>query len=874
MKKQILKTKKAQFVEIDFFLAILILGMGIIVITAPFINVREDIQADRLSYDAVTILSTMKLQGLEQETRNGIIIKASNLGIEFNDEDTINHIIIKLIVEAQKGANKNDLMKLARYITNETLKDIIPERYKYEVTIISGDETYNLIDIEEKTSLASQSRTLLTGLQVGKPITGYIANANLKEIKKTDAVYEFIGGFIGQGDISFTIDLPNIPAQNIKNLYIEGLFKENFLIYVNKNLCAEMSEGFVNQSLNCVQYLQSDLNKISINFSGDDLNEKYVSGGLIKIEYDVIQTISANPRTITKRKYIPDITGIINMYDSIYVPGKLINVSINLNHEMDILFNSLDDSSSTDVQLIMTIGNETVYESKELGFVSYQNKLNLEYDYEDETIPFRVGFPNLTASFKGGEVDIIIITDLSGSMNRMLINSSSGITRNNCDDPDLYNETTRRISVAKCLIKDFINKTLENTDNRIALINFAANAVIYEQYTNDSAYLIQRVNDMKVEGGTCISCATAAALNISFIDEEREKIVILMTDGEANRKYINDYPIITAPYTGESNTRRISEAHSETFTDIIKSNKHTIYSIAFALNSDNGKNFLKRSSSGEDYFFEGNSGEALSAAYDSIATQIIGLGYVAQIVEITADSFEKFNTKLINSYIEYTYEPALDSSFTGKIKVTKDYELTEDCNQNVELEIGRAIIGGGYITSYSGKIWTVMVEINNAKIFDVLKYIQPLGKLGDPFMIGIKPGIIIQNSHINLLLDEGEGRIQDICNKNNKLIYDLYYPATFSISDVSEKSEGCNWNVGGKTIKIPSNYAGSNTCVLDNYDSNDVMQVLGYEIITALTHEGKLVIDLENSELEVSVAQIDNIPYMWGPAIIGVTLWR
>jgi len=414
------KNKNAQFIEIDFFLAILILATGIILISQPFIHTKEDIQADRLSYDAITILNTMNIQ----HTANYAQYKSSAeyLGFELNPEDTIAITITKLLAKHNQTGTQG-FLDLARNITNETLTKIIPPRYSFETRIHSGQNELELLDTNtnDKT-IASQSRTLLSGIDISRPITGFISTATLSTLSTTKTNYIFIGGFIGQGNMTLTTILPNY--EQIFSLDIQGQFHDDFEVRVNGYMCINhVNKAFVDQTFtNCNRRFSVGKNKIEIRFKGTDINKKYVSGGIIKVNYEFNEeAITQTPNTITERKYLTGINGLINVYDSIFIPGKLRNMRMNITHNIDIRQNQTETVNLAEFRI--TIGNRTVYADNTTGLKTHQANniipLNELSQYNNATIPIRLGFPELTTVttiIQDGAVDLVLSADLSESM--------------------------------------------------------------------------------------------------------------------------------------------------------------------------------------------------------------------------------------------------------------------------------------------------------------------------------------------------------------------------------------------------------------------------------------------------------------------------
>ena len=922
---------RGQFAEVDLFLAIFILVLGLIIITAPFIHVREDIQADRLSYDAVNMLSSLKLKDLDYSFQNEIISRFDTFGISYSYEDNLIGLITKLFVK-YKETDDEAILDFASHLANNVLRDVIPSRYLFEVYVQSGGEMYDIISIDEyqQTDIASQSRTLLTGLEVGRPITGFVSSGFIREARKVDSAYYFIGGFIGQGDLSFTM---NINSDEINDFYVEGMFYDDFSLYVNNIACANsVQAGFVNQNFaSCVSYFNQGFNTINISFLGDDLTNKHISGGNIRVDYNVSDSLSQT--SVSGRKYISGVDGVINIYDSFYVPGRLKNINFRLNHDINITLNISEEQPFNEAKLIMTIANQTVYKTYKKGpHVQFEQNVDIG-DYFEATIPFRIGFEEFSTIIEGSSaVDIVLVTDLSNSM---WFSSDNHIRQGNMinvdgfdydicgwtgdeewfrtyggTDSEYMGTYVQRIAMAICATNLLIEELFsEDKDIRVAILGFGGasggsdiyyTAVRVEDIFNfssnkDDLIAFSESTYSKNRGNTCISCGIAAGINLfSQTPPDRDKVMIVMTDGVQNRKYDEDFlppePTIFRDYDDVSGN---DEVHTNSFSDFVKDELDSIiYSINFAA-PPGAKNLLQDIASPNEtvdgelrtYYLEGDDPLSILDIYQSIAEQIsISTGYVSQVINVTLDDFDVFESRLFtDSFIEYEFVPYELPALAGTIKVTLEQPFnTDSCSQLFSWNYDEYIkLGRGFLTSYSGNIWTSRASINNNPVFDIFSYSGVLGEVGDPFVLGFSHSILnnLENS-VRIELHDGDN-IQSICDSNNKLIYDIHFPAFFSSDGVREKSEGCVWAVVGVgSLSIPGDYSGHNPCSYDpifkvsNFDSDDALQVLGFNILKGLTYNDELIIDLQKSDIDVSILQVDDVPYLWGPALLGVTIWR
>jgi len=122
-------------------------------------------------------------------------------------------------------------------------------------------------------------------------------------------------------------------------------------------------------------------------------------------------------------------------------------------------------------------------------------------------------------------VDIVFVLDVSDSM----------------DADDL---TPTRILAAKSVIKDFVN---HRPDDRIGLVIFGGEAILKSPLTRDFDFLLSQVDDVKLrelKQGTAIGNGIANGIARLRQSESKNRILILLTDGDSNVGAIN--PITAA----------------------------------------------------------------------------------------------------------------------------------------------------------------------------------------------------------------------------------------------------------------------------------------------------------------------------------------
>jgi len=498
--------KKAVFFSIDALIALTII-IGVILLAYPYF--QDSKHPTELHQDTLETLSSIKIGDVNTTLTRALINQS---------------LIIDL--------NKSLLEQIGEfYATNTTLakqlaSDVLSSLNTSENIGIWYGNT--LILSKNKTSFeqaknVETARQIISGVREGGSVTGYSARAFLSSSLQSKYIY--LGGYAGDGNITLRLDYNG----NITAAQIEFTSNNNITIRINNNLIGT--------------YLQSPSEEIPVNYSlpidnfvsGTNLiqlsaNNLHLAGGFIKITYQ-----SSGQYDQPTRYYFPGIVGAINLYTGVYAPSQINDMKISLH------FNSTYNT-------FLTIGNSTVFNNRSNG-EEVRNITNSELtnilsynQLSNITIPIRLGLENISLSNSTGNADVVLITDVSGSMEwRLDQDSVNGVTRNNCSDPQINDPSTKRISLARCLDKSFAGTILAGSSNRIALVSFSSSADTYLSLTNNALSINNTVDTYSGSGGTCISCAINRAYWIlqTQSNSSRQKFIIVMTDGVANIRSTN-----------------------------------------------------------------------------------------------------------------------------------------------------------------------------------------------------------------------------------------------------------------------------------------------------------------------------------------------
>ncbi|MFH1126992.1 MAG: DUF2341 domain-containing protein, partial [archaeon] len=504
-------------------------------------------QANVMAEDSLKILSYTKFSQVDEALRNSII-SDTNVTAADVDED------IAYIIGALWAENSVASLDYARNLTETYIGAMIPGSYSYGL-FIDGQEIYS--DPKTEYSLLTSSRRLISGIHEGMPTKGTSTRISISNILSKDtAKYIYFGGFVGQGNITAAFALPSV-IDSVTGVYIEMDAGSNFTMNVNGNYA-----GYYNMTSIIPMYshnwtmdpayhslFNNGENTIRINFTDKDIWNKYIGGGFIKIKYNTSQMdttqINLNNDEVSERYIFPGVDGLFNIYSSFYVPGQLNNMSIWVHFR--------NNMSNTTV--FLEIANSTIFFTNgtgeqnlaftSTGILSNLTASGLNYNtLSKKTIPLRFGY--YEGSFESesgyGYGDAVLITDVSGSMDwRMGFDDTTAGQVRACTNPALNQTDTQRLSVAKCVDKDFVGAMLNASGNRIGLVSFETGTDQTHQLSDDQTNLESQINGYVPQSSTCMCCGINSAMTLF------SSVTNTLVDIKSEWKYTIDYPTSEPP---------------------------------------------------------------------------------------------------------------------------------------------------------------------------------------------------------------------------------------------------------------------------------------------------------------------------------------
>ncbi|MGM5482416.1 MAG: hypothetical protein ACQESF_03045 [Nanobdellota archaeon] len=855
--------KKGFFFSTDALIALFVLVFAISSVSLVYINDKPDKQVYFFSQDISNILASNKVSDINNSYLNSLIQNKS-----IKDKNTP-------IIEQIGMFWAKDETTTAKRLAKEIITPLAPPGYGVSVKINN-----NILYSNNKTpgeELISH-KSLITGIESGKPLNGTSARIYFSSLgKHKRSRYAYFGGFVGQGELSRFIK--NIPKDaKITRMSLQLSAGDNFSLFINQEKCDDfitekknMQPGNWNISQCNSSIVLGKQNNFTIKFKNKQIDDDYIAGGYISIDYFTDEIYSKGKNS--SKYFLPEINGMANLYSSVYFPENLSSMRIHLHFKSNYTtYMTIGDR----VIFNMTAnGSETTQEISNKTLTSFPNLLDYE-SLSNSTVPIRFASFNTTRKkvLTKGNADVILITDLSGSMKcRMgqwgcppVGNSIPG-----CKDSDLEDPNSRRLGIAGCLdsqINDIIMNESLPAGNRLWLSDFSDNANPF--YSNDLSEIKhdnieQEIKDRyksksqnEIHGGTCLACSINQAYQIldAYSNESRKKYVVVMTDGIPTYctggyydgfqwRCDEDSTGTTAQWpawwqsiscTGDESDCATNDCLAPANNAINSAQRlhndlnATIFAVGMGPMTDCSMANYTLSNiaeKGNGTFLISQNASELMLFYKEIATHIIDSTELSSQRLITKGNLTP-SILYGDSFIEYNYSSTKHKTKHGEVPIYFEEQGFDSCSKELYIPKQLEVIDAK-ITSYSDEFWTYSLHVQNSDgtfdIFNLSKYSHDFSRLGDPYSISIPPEILKSGEINKFKLRVGNNPDNSTnCSENNSIIYtglmDILNAST-PYSTVLPKAEGCLWrieNIMGKImqVKVPESYTGTEICNYTN----------------------------------------------------------
>jgi hypothetical protein len=525
------------------------------------------------------------------------------------------------------------------------------------------------------------------------------------------------------------------------------------------------------------------------------------------------------------------------------------------------------------------------------------------------------GFNPITYTMTGGNADVVLITDFSGSMKKAVSDWDNGNLGSKCDDAYTDNDI-RRTLLAQCVDNELIDTVMNYSGNRVWPV-FIHNDQIkwYNNPTNPNAtkgYIDSYPNG---DGKTCLACAVNLAYEIlqNQSNSSRNKFIVLMTDGcpthcasggcTSNSSVFGaqqceglcdtngactagNIPAqcgnCTAFPGGQTN---LYHAANRSKNDL----NITIFTVGFgpmdACAFGNETLLAVANMTNGTYQHSANSSE-LRLIYKNISESILEQS-ILEGQTVLGEGNRSRSRLFPDSHINITYSLAEQYQLVQN-QIDLTLQTDQACDPVVDLYAEQYLVEAKAV-SYSGTHWTDYVGVNvgagGGEAFNLSSFFSPYPELGDPSVVVAPRELFHQGSNTVDIQTGDSPSNRTGCSMNNSVIYTVTINLSTERSTVVPNATGCIWDVQFEddtyeNITIPANYPGAVHCSYRagniTYDATDAYQLGAYTIFERLdfTKSGKLFVNLRDEDLEVIVTTISRVPYLWGPVIVRLEVSR
>ena len=435
-----------------------------------------------------------------------------------------------------------------------------------------------------------------------------------------------------------------------------------------------------------------------------------------------------------------------------------------------------------------------------------------------------------------------------------------------------------KLEVAKEADKEFVDVVLAMPENRVGLVSYEYSTDTHGLST-DKPSLYSEIDSYVADGGTCICCGINEAVDIldAQSNSSRTKSMLVMSDGQA-----------TQGCSRQPNSTSSDDA-VQAACDAYEDHNITVYTVGFGSDVDTATlDRISKCGRGEYYYSNVSN---LTTIYQGVAERIVNMSYEAQT--ITEFEETKVNSTLYpDSYILLNYTPEESPEQYGRIPLTVETPRLANSITKGSFDIPEDVeVYDAKILSYSADRWTDRASIttreNSAAFYNLSYFGNDYHVLGDPYIVNIPISRISQGEN-NITISTGLSPSNATGGSpDNKIIYSVGVNVFMNYTGVFESSQGCIWNISFEDhtyslLKVPPSYNGTGICEFTSSTecrtdySTDAMKNAACQLFDQLDFDGDglLYVKIGQDELETESYSIGGIPYMWGPTMMDVRVWR
>lgn len=368
----------------------------------------------------------------------------------------------------------------------------------------------------------------------------------------------------------------------------------------------------------------------------------------------------------------------------------------------------------------------------------------------------------------------------------------------------------------------------------------------------------------------------------------KQRSMIVMSDGEANEHCSMD-PV--PDHDGDSDTSNDPQDHAiEAACRAYDDYGIKVYSVGFGESFDE-ETMRGIAECGSGRYYNSSSVDELDEVYEQIGDEVISYS-ISQLANTSGVERSRLFT---DSYIEFNFTPIISPPQYGKIPLTIEGSEFGNNQSSTILSLPSSVsLSELKASSYSADKWSAYMSIANpsqSEVFSLGSYGQNFQILGDPFILDLPVNLFAYDTDNNITVTTGFAP-QNLTggSEKNRLLYSVRVDRFISPGGVFKEVEGCNWSFEledgtSREILIPGDYNSSGMCYYNSssheYNASvasldDGLQYGAFKVFELFDFDddGRVSIDLVESNLNISSITQSGVPSMWGPAITEVRIWK
>lgn len=291
---------------------------------------------------------------------------------------------------------------------------------------------------------------------------------------------------------------------------------------------------------------------------------------------------------------------------------------------------------------------------------------------------------------------------------------------------------------------------------------------------------------------------------------------------------------------------------------------------------------------GNGSYYTAENDDQLKDAFVAIADELRNATQVYQLINNT-QVLVNASHMYRGSFFEVDVNPVEKNQWFGKMPWYQNKELDAGCNPTASFDSVIQQIVDASLVTYTRYYWLLNASISHVPTYDHFWWQPNISMTGDPSALWLPPDRFFLNNSVQEL-DFAVGAESSLdpdyvdCSADNELHAKVLLGTIGNSSPVLPGKNGCSWIIeiaGGSSIalKIPRNYNGPLVC---RYTTDDISYLRNESMHVAVANLLSLldlgsngdIVDIDFNSIDIDLAHIEKVPYLFGPLEFEVRVWQ